>query len=1287
MSHTKIKLARRPSRYGLLALTPIMAAMLAGAPAVVTAAVAPPVKATAKYNTSLDAVVVTGTVGKPFTAGSKVTAYDTANQVVLYTVNTNSTGKFSMTLPITDKTYLPCSVRLETVNALDNSENKIILPVTGASKLCASLPTCAITTPAKDTEIAVGATVNFAATISKLKKGQIPPTIVWNMGDGSAEQKTTTASNLFDQVGRYRVTLKGLDSVGNKYCSDDVVVSVIPAAGTNPNGKVPELAKPSVASAMPTTDGKNDNGAYVVLPFEEMGMQGGSQVHLPYASMINYNSLNAQVIQKLPHKPPLLSGSSVDVTYSAASNDKDPIAKGSINSTSQNLFAGNAAGANWDTATTVFNATTKLPTNVKFIAGQAYNEAKIRKSEQWDRIRQPFAVAKGIPETGATFAEKQSTFTPAKAAEMPDEGVKGYVDGGAASRKMPGAAKPYISNDPQKFDFNSYQDAFVAQMIPASDIDDQGRTNPYPLMRVQAKDKSGAALSTVDAVYTAASETRCRECHLPGGIAGDEDVWRTPVTVAELKDLTDPTKPGPATGAGRNGSDGKPQVSGFDPGTDPNKAWPPAIHNVFNDKIDGNPAFTNLAVTVGAVDASGNKLPTSATNILTDQNGLRTDRVKASRWMKFDPATDKPTGETSPTKPAAAATDSSWRLQIQINYADAAKYGDDSWVNQEKAALFNTLVAHDYMVYYGPTPATGATWPASYSTQVADNYADDLGKSRATPMYFCSGHHQSALKADVGVTARSYSTNRSDYSRAFHAFHAKFQVYKTDVSAAQSVDGLAHKKGDLIRDVRGHPLEYGGRGWDSQLNDDAGVPFSKDASGKYTVKSVVVYDAKKNNWRPDLYPQQANGELMLPFGKQVTVEENCAKCHTGPTEKAYRDIHHTAGLKCDSCHGDMLAVGNVFGNEKYDANLTGGGTFGADTAAIDQTDFRRPWLDEPNCGSCHIGDANMAKSEKHWFSAGALDQAWADGDKTGYSMYPMNARFAVMPTLETRPEKKTATAEDVAAGYKGADGKVVAVGQSFYKPLPLSGVLYRKSGDVHGSGPNGLLTCSTCHGGSHAIWPNQDPNANDNQTAKQLQGYDGNIAECSVCHVKDDFKTGLVATDGGASGLGVGQGVRDGTVVTPASAKAYLAGPHGLHPVGDESWYKHAEGAALNTSSGAHKATMNGGWHNDMAKKPGPDGEDQCAICHGDNHKGTRLSKTLTDRVLTNSAGKPVKVVKGQIIGCDTCHTIAKSFTGSPKPYNAKTAPTGGWPAAKMHMPPMPASITANGGGCTGMCM
>jgi hypothetical protein len=251
-----------------------------------------------------------------------------------------------------------------------------------------------------------------------------------------------------------------------------------------------------------------------------------------------------------------------------------------------------------------------------------------------------------------------------------------------------------------------------------------------------------------------------------------------------------------------------------------------------------------------------------------------------------------------------------------------------------------------------------------------------------------------------------------------------------------------------------------------------------------------------------------------------------------------------------------------------------------------------------------------------------------------------------MPHKESRPEKTT------------VGGVTTFVGQE------ISQALYRKSADVHGSGANGTLTCSTCHGGSHAIWPNPDPNANDNVTAKQLQGYDGNIVECSVCHIKDDFKTGLVATDGGAAGLGVAQGVRAGNVVDAASPNAFLAGPHGMHPINDESWWKEAEGSAPNKGG-----TKKGGWHNDFAKKPGPHGEDQCAACHGSNHLGTRLSKALTDRSFVNEKGRKVRVAAGEPISCKLCHSLAKSFTNTPR----------GAPVA--HAPPKPEPITAAGGG------
>ncbi|MDD5753794.1 MAG: PKD domain-containing protein, partial [Methylococcales bacterium] len=910
MPNKQISPYRRKRRLGLIALAPIVTTLVFP----IAQAAVSPITATAKYDVKIGKVVVAGKTATTILAGAKVSVLDASNNTILYTINTDKKNAFTMNLLGT--TSVPCLVRVEVSNPKDNSVSQVLLPVNGADKSCSTVPACAITKPIGDTEITVGSSVAFEA--SKIKGDYL-----WSINDGSTDTTQAVVNHQFTAAGKYRVTLKVTD--GENQCLDDVLVSVIPPKGTNPNGKVKEQSAPVLGGAMPIEKaGKvtNDTDALAVLPYEDMGMQGGSQISLPFNPMINYNALNAQVVQKVEHKPVLLDDTSVSVAYSAASNAKDPAGKDSINSTSQNLFDKNQVGTNYDTKASKIDPATGKPLKNVFIDGQDYQQAKIRKSEQWDRIHQPLAKEQGIDETGMAFADQQNRFMPAFAPALPDQGVRGNSDKAQGMRQMPGVANPYVKNDPQTFAYSPEKQNFAAQFIPASDIDDQGRTNPYPLMRVEAK-VGGKTVAKTDAVYTTASETRCRECHSQGKIAGDEDVWRIPVSTDEL--LAPNGKPGAATGAGS-----------FDPGADATKPWPPAVHNKFDDKVDDNPAFTNLAKEMND--------PANKNYIPRDQNNLRTDRVKESRWVKVD-ATGKPTTETSPTKPATA--DGSWKLQVRLNFRAPEEEGGTSWVEQEKAALFNTLVMHDYMVYFGPTPATGKLWPASYSSQLADGYADDKGKSRTQPMYFCSGHHQSSLKFDVGVVPRAFQTNRSDYSKAFHAFHGKMQVYKADVSAAVSADGLAHKKGDLIRDERGHPKMLGGRGWDSQHDDDNGVPLTADANGDLTVKTVQPYDATKNNWRPDLFPADKNGEPMVKVGEKVPVEENCNKCHTGATEKSYRDIHHTAGLKCDSCHGDMLAVGNVYPNKGYDANLTGGGAYTGDSV-----NFRRPWLDEPNCGSC-----------------------------------------------------------------------------------------------------------------------------------------------------------------------------------------------------------------------------------------------------------------------------------------------------------------------------------------------
>jgi len=58
----------------------------------------------------------------------------------------------------------------------------------------------------------------------------------------------------------------------------------------------------------------------------------------------------------------------------------------------------------------------------------------------------------------------------------------------------------------------------------------------------------------------------------------------------------------------------------------------------------------------------------------------------------------------------------------------------------------------------------------------------------------------------------------------------------------------------------------------------------------------------------------------------------CYKCHPGPVTQCFRDVMRIGipnPLKCQDCHGSMSVIAST---------INGG---------------RRPWLDEPKCGTCH----------------------------------------------------------------------------------------------------------------------------------------------------------------------------------------------------------------------------------------------------------------------------------------------------------------------------------------------
>ena len=206
----------------------------------------------------------------------------------------------------------------------------------------------------------------------------------------------------------------------------------------------------------------------------------------------------------------------------------------------------------------------------------------------------------------------------------------------------------------------------------------------------------------------------------------------------------------------------------------------------------------------------------------------------------------------------------------------------------------------------------------------------------------------------------------------------------------------------------------------SKALDLTGAGPSGDQIGNPTFSKVM------HEYHGDL----TEGGLPV-FPPAGTIEENCYQCHPGQQTQCQRGAMKTGGMDCFDCHGNMVAVG---GN-------------------------RAPWVDLPNCQSCHTGDAvsHLSGAGMEPDASGIrLTQAYLTGDATATPIVAANKRFAE-------------NTDELFRNSKGHSG----------------------------------IACEACHGSPHAIWPNAEAAANDNVAATQLQGHSGTIIECSACHDAD----------------------------------------------------------------------------------------------------------------------------------------------------------------------------------------
>lgn len=247
-----------------------------------------------------------------------------------------------------------------------------------------------------------------------------------------------------------------------------------------------------------TGGGTATSASHRVFAANDLGMHCADQDYQIFSILPPFNVVHAQVVET-GKEPKLLSNQSVSVRYRAASNPSDPAGANSINTTSANKSG-------------VFKSNFWEQKNGKTLAALGYGALYPKGVlDQFDPIPQD----KGLPAPDAALLPALS----------------------ATQQSMPGFANPFSANDPQAFgrfdtDLHFFAnfpfgkvvqgvDWFAADGIPLMGVDDSGRENPYPLMKVEAIDKStGHLLAATDIVLPVSAEADCQNCHADPGDAG-----------------------------------------------------------------------------------------------------------------------------------------------------------------------------------------------------------------------------------------------------------------------------------------------------------------------------------------------------------------------------------------------------------------------------------------------------------------------------------------------------------------------------------------------------------------------------------------------------------------------------------------------------------------------------------------------------------------------------------------------------------------------------------------------
>ena len=338
----------------------------------------------------------------------------------------------------------------------------------------------------------------------------------------------------------FPVALTVSDSAGRSTsCRSSLTVGLLPDSTRVPVSEQPAPGAPQ---------GQN----HTLLAFNDLGMHCADLGSIPFSILPPFNTVNAQVIER-GHEPRLLGAAEATLRYSAASSSEDPVLPPDVLELSNQTIGETAKFEARSSVSAGSDFVVEFPGDVTFRAGASVllddgfsiaagavfeagiddrllsgppsinstsqnwpvgstaDLADIRKTDFWD------PVDPSNP-SGPTVVSTLFGLNP-----PPDEGLATIHNVDGTGRRMPGIGDPYVDNDPQPF--STYQpefEWFKAEGIPMTAVDDFGRANPYPLMRVEAVSLAGGAvLAAIDTVVPVSTEVDCRDCHALGQVGAD----------------------------------------------------------------------------------------------------------------------------------------------------------------------------------------------------------------------------------------------------------------------------------------------------------------------------------------------------------------------------------------------------------------------------------------------------------------------------------------------------------------------------------------------------------------------------------------------------------------------------------------------------------------------------------------------------------------------------------------------------------------------------------------------